>query len=90
MNKQQLIKAMAVEASMTQTATAIALEAFQATVAQALADGKDVTLVNFGTFKTTERATYVGKNPKTGDPVNVPAKTRVGFVAGKGLKDAVN
>ena len=90
MNKQQLIKAIAQDAGITQTAAAKALNAFQNQVVAALQDGEDVTLVNFGTFKAVPRAEREGRNPKTGEPLMIPAATVPRFVAGKGLRDAVN
>lgn len=90
MNKQQLIKAMAQDAGITQVAARAALQSFERHVTEALADGETVKLVGFGTFKTTERSAHIARNPATGDEVEVPAKTHVSFVAGKGLKDAVN
>lgn len=90
MNKQELVKAIAKDAGVTQTAVLAVINSFELNVAEALADGETVKLVGFGTFKTTERAAYTARNPATGDEVEVLAKTHVSFVAGKGLKDAVN
>ena len=90
MNKQQLIKAMADNSNMNQDTARMALNAWELSVAEALANGENVVLVGFGTFKTTERAAYTARNPKTGDDVAVPATNRVSFTAGKNLKEAVN
>lgn len=90
MNKQQLIKAIATDAGITQTAATAALNAFQANVTEALATGDTVTLVGFGTFKSRPQSARIARNPKTGDEIEVPAKHRVSFVAGKGMKDMVN
>ena len=90
MNKQQLVKAIATDAGITQTAARAALQAFELRVAEALADGEDVMLVGFGTFKASVNAARMARNPATGEPVEVPAKHRVRFIAGKGLKKAVN
>ena len=90
MNKQQLVKAMAENGNMNQDTARKAIDAFELAVAQALADGENVVLVGFGTFKTTERAAYTARNPKTGEAIAVPATNRVSFTAGKNLKDAVN
>lgn len=90
MNKQQLVKAIATDAGITQTAARAALQAFELRVAEALADGEDVMLVGFGTFKATHQPARMAHNPQNGEPVEVPAKKRVSFVAGKGLKDIVN
>lgn len=90
MNKQQLIKAMATDAGITQTTATAALQSFEFAVAEALANGETVKLVGFGTFKATPQPARVARNPKTGEEIEVPAKNRVSFVAGKGLKTAVN
>lgn len=90
MNKQELVKAIAKDAGITQVAATAALNSFELNVAEALADGETVKLVGFGTFKTTERDAHTARNPATGEEVEVPAKTHVSFVAGKGLKEAVN
>lgn len=90
MNKQQLVKAIATDAGITQTAARAALQAFELRVAEALADGEDVMLVGFGTFKAVPRAAREGRNPKTGEPLMIAAATVPRFVAGKGLREAVN
>ena len=90
MNKQELVKVIAKEAGITQAVAGAALDAFIFGTAEALADGESVKLVGFGTFKTTERAAHTARNPATGEAVEVPAKTHVSFVAGRGLKAAVN
>lgn len=90
MNKQELIKLMAEDAGITQTAAIKALDSMLFCVGEALSHGDDVKLVGFGTFKATQQPARMGRNPKTVEPVEVPAKNRVSFVAGKGLKEAVN
>lgn len=90
MNKQQLIKKMAADAGITQTAAGAALDSFMFGTAEALADGEEVVLKGFGTFKPSERKARIARNPKTGDPVSVPAKTAIRFAAGKGLLATVN
>lgn len=89
MNKQELVKAIAADAGITQTAARAALQAFEFRVTEALSSGEDVTLVGFGTFKAVKRAQREGRNPKTGEPITIPAATVPRFVAGKGLKEAV-
>ena len=66
-----------------------ALDASIASVSEALKKGDTVTLVGFGTFAVKERAARTGRNPKTGEPLNIPASKVPSFKAGKGLKDAV-
>lgn len=90
MNKQDLIKKMASDAGITQEQARAALQSFEHGVAEALANGNEVKLVGFGNFKTSERKARTGRNPATGEAIQIPAKTAVSFIAGKGLKDAVN
>lgn len=90
MNKQELIKLMAENADMTQTAAAKALDAFEYAVASTLQMGDSLQIRGFGTFKATPQPARIGRNPATGEEVEVPAKQRVSFIAGKGLKEAVN
>ena len=90
MNKQDLINKMASEAGITKLAAKAALQAFEHGVTEALANGDSVQMVGFGTFKTSERKARTGRNPATGEAVQIPAKTAVSFIAGKGLKEAVN
>lgn len=90
MNKQQLIKQMAQDAGITQVAATAALNAFQDNVSTALGEGDTVKLVGFGTFKASVNPAHMARNPKTGEPVSVPAKMRVNFTAGKEFKSVVN
>lgn len=90
MNKQELIKIMAENADMTQTAAAKALNAFEYAVASTLQMGDELQIRGFGTFKARPQPARIARNPKTGDEIEVPAKHRVSFVAGKGLKEVVN
>ena len=90
MHKQELIKVMADNADLTQVQAAKALDAFEYAVGAQLQDGESVTLRGFGTFKPIDNPARTARNPKTGEPVNVPAKRRVSFVAGKDLKEIIN
>ena len=67
----------------------MALGATLAAIQKALQKGDAVTLVGFGTFDVTERKAREGRNPKTGEAINIAAKKVPVFKAGKGLKDAV-
>ncbi len=90
MNKSELIDQIAESADLSKAAAARALDATIAAVAASLKEGKTVTLVGFGTFFVGARAARAGRNPRTGDAINIkPAKVPK-FRAGKGLKDAVN
>lgn len=59
-------------------------------VTKGLKDAGKVTLVGFGTFTAKARAAKTGRNPQTGEPVQIPARTVPGFKAGNKLKDALN
>ena len=74
--------------SQKQVEEAIAL--FTGEVIEAVKKNDPVTLVGFGTFKATERAGRIGRNPKTGETINIPAKKTPKFVPGKGFKEALN
>ena len=60
------------------------------TIEQALTAGDKIRLVGFGTFSAVKRAASTGRNPRTGEPVHIPASIRPTFKPGKGLKDSVN
>lgn len=90
MNKQELINAIAADTGMTKTAVKIMLQSFEFRMTEALANGNEVKMIGFGTFKTRPQPARIGRNPATGEEVEVPAKKRVSFIAGKGLKEAVN
>ena len=90
MNKSEIISCVALEAGITKAQATSALQAFEVVVTSALADGDTVTLVGFGTFAVKERAARAGRNPKTGETIQIAASKVPSFKAGKGLKDAVN
>ncbi len=90
MNKSELIKHIASTASLTQAQATAALNAVESGVIKALAAGEDVALIGFGTFSVKERAARTGRNPKTGEEIQIAAAKAPIFKAGKGLKDAVN
>ena len=89
MNKSELVSAIATTTSHTQKDIAAMLDAFMATVNDTLKKGEEITLVGFGTFKTSERQARTGRNPKTGDVIQIKACKVPQFKAGKGLKEAV-
>jgi nucleoid DNA-binding protein len=60
------------------------------TITNALAKNESVQISGFGSFKVTERKARTGRNPQTGDPIQIPAAKVPKFVAGKALKEAVN
>ena len=67
-----------------------AVDAVFDSITAALAAGEEVRLVGFGTFAVAERAASKGRNPRTGEVIDIPASKQPKFKAGKGLKDAVN
>jgi len=91
MNKAELIDAIAKRVSgVSKRAVGDMLDAFTGTVAASLKKGGSVTLVGFGSFKTSKRAARTGRNPQTREPIKIKAKTVVMFSAGAGLKKFIN
>lgn len=90
MNKSELIEAMATHADLTKVDAGKALDAFCETITVAMRKNEDVALVGFGTFTMRERAARTGRNPATGETIEIAASKSVGFKPGKALKDAVN
>ncbi len=90
MTKAELIEKMAKDAGISKVAAGQALDSFIGGVTKALKkkDGK-VTLVGFGTFSKVRRKARKGRNPQTGEPIKIKARTAVKFKAGKKLSDAV-
>ncbi len=89
MKKSELIQSVAEKAGLTQAEAARAVNAITATISEALADGDRVPLIGFGTFDVRAQAARSGRNPRTGRPMEIPARNRVRFRAGKDLKDVV-
>jgi len=89
-NKSQLIDAIAEAADLPKASAAKALEAVIDTVSNTLKGGEQVVLVGFGTFSVKERPARTGRNPQTGQPIEIAAARIPNFKAGKALKDAVN
>lgn len=89
MNKSELIEAVAKEADLSKAAAGAFLDATIAAVTKAVAKGDSVTLVGFGTFKSSKRAARTGRNPATGKEIKIPATTVARFTAGAGFKAAV-
>ncbi|SDZ77104.1 HU family DNA-binding protein [Microbulbifer marinus] len=90
MNKSELIEAIAASADIPKAAAGRALDAMVDSITSALKNGDQVALVGFGTFAVKERAARTGRNPRTGDPIEIAAAKIPNFKAGKALKDAVN
>jgi DNA-binding protein HU-beta len=90
MNKSDLIDAMAADAGISKVAAKAALESFTGNVTSALKGGGKVALVGFGTFSVSNRAARTGRNPQTGNTIQIAAKNVAKFKAGAGLSEAVN
>ncbi|MGE3920477.1 MAG: HU family DNA-binding protein [Gammaproteobacteria bacterium] len=90
MNKADLIEAVASAAELSKAAAQKALEAVLDTITGALKNRDQVALVGFGTFDVSERSARVGRNPQTGEAIQIKAKVLPVFRAGKALKDAVD
>jgi len=85
MNKSELVKAIAEKAGISQVASKAALEATLESIAGTLKKGESVQLIGFGTFSVSERSARQGKNPRTGEVLQIPAKKVAKFKAGAGL-----
>ncbi len=90
MNKTDLVDAVADSADLSKADAARAVDAVISSITKALKQGDNVTVVGFGTFQVRARAARTGRNPKTGDSINIAASKNPAFKAGKALKDAVN
>lgn len=90
MNKAELIDAVAEGADISKADATRAVDAVVEQITNALKSGDQVTLIGFGTFAVKDRAARTGRNPRTGEPIDIPASKVPGFKAGKALKDAVN
>jgi DNA-binding protein HU-beta len=90
MNKNALIDAVAERTALAKSDAARAVEAVLGAITESLQKGEAVTLSGFGTFATKTRAARTGRNPRTGEAIQIAASNVPGFKAGKGLKDAVS
>ena len=90
MNKGQLVDNIAESADISKAAAGRALDAFVETVTASLVAGENVSLIGFGSFTVKERAARTGRNPRTGESLEIKAAKVPGFKAGKSLKDAIN
>jgi len=89
MNKGDLINEVA-KALDSKKDAQIAVESVLSSMTEALTNGETITLIGFGTFKISERKARKGRNPQTGEEINIDAKNVVKFLPGKSLKEAVN
>lgn len=89
MNKTELVDAMAGKTGLSKKDVVAAVDAFQEVVTDALVKREKVALVGFGTFQTSDRKARAGINPKTGEKIQISARTVPKFVVGKALKEKV-
>ena len=90
MNKAQLIQKIAENGNMTKKEAEVALNAVVAAIADAVAAGEKVQVSGFGSFDVKARDARTGRNPKTGEAVEIAASKRVVFTAAQALKDKIN
>ena len=90
MNKTELIAAIATKAGLSKKDAEKALAATIETITETMAKKEKVQLVGFGSFETKTRAAHTGRNPRTKEAMEFPAKTGPVFKAGKALKDTVD
>ena len=89
MNKSDIVGRVAGRAGVGRSAAGDAVDAVFEAIAETLAKGEDVRIVGFGTFGTKSRPARTGRNPRTGESLNIAASTGPTFKAGKALRDAV-
>lgn len=90
MNKSEFVDAVAQNADIPKATASKAVDAMVDVISNALKRGQQVSLVGFGTFLTRDRDARQGRNPRTGETIQIKASRVPSFKAGKGLKDAVN
>ncbi|MDD9818933.1 MAG: HU family DNA-binding protein [Gammaproteobacteria bacterium] len=90
MNKTQFIEAVADTSDLPKEAAGRAVDACIRVISKELKRGRSVTLTGFGTFEVRKRKARVGRNPKTGEKINIKASKTPAFRAGKGFKDHIN
>lgn len=89
-SKQDLVNKVAEATDLTKKDSALAVEATFKAIKEFLAQGEKVQLIGFGNFDVRERAARQGRNPQTGETIQIKASKVPAFKAGKALKDAVN
>lgn len=90
MNKTELIEAVAARTGISKVDAGKTVEATFSVIEGTLSNGDSITLIGFGTFSVFERPARTGRNPRTGETIQIAASRVAKFKAGKGLKDAVN
>lgn len=89
MNKKDLINVVAEKTGMTKKDSGLAVESVFDVIKETLSKGEKVQIIGFGTFEVRDRAARKGRNPQTGEEIDIPATRVPAFKAGKALKDAV-
>ena len=89
MNKSELINYISEDAKISKSAAEKAINSFMSNIRATLKKGQSVTLVGFGTFTISKRKARSGRNPQTGETMNIPAKKVPKFRPGKDLREAV-
>jgi len=89
-NKNDLVAQVAASADLSKADAAKAVDGVFDAIAGSLKGGQEVRLVGFGTFSVAHRRASQGRNPRTGEPIQIPASRQAKFKAGKGLKDSLN
>ena len=90
MNKSELVEAIASGADIKKPEASRALEATISAITNSLRQGQSVTIVGFGTFLVRETKARMGRNPRTGESIQINASKKPSFKAGKALKDSLN
>ena len=90
MNKHDLISSVAEASGLTKADAGRAVDGVFDSIASALSSGDDVRIVGFGSFSVANRAASTGRNPRTGEEIQIPASKQPKFKAGAPLKSAVN
>lgn len=89
MNKNELVGVVADSTGLSRSDASKAVDGVFDAISAALKKGDEVRLVGFGTFSVSQRAASEGRNPRTGEKIQIPASKQPKFKAGKGLKDAI-
>ncbi|MDP4709179.1 MAG: HU family DNA-binding protein [Rickettsiaceae bacterium] len=90
MNKLEFVKHMAEQHNCTQIESEKALDMFVSSAFSALSEGKEISLMGFGNFSISKAAARTGRNPRTGEAIEIPAYNQVQFKVGKTLKNSCN
>lgn len=90
MNKVELVDQIATKSGLTRKDSEAALKAFMETIKETIKKGEKIQLIGFGSFEPVDKAAREGRNPKTKEIIQIPAKKAVKFSAGKELKNFLN